>query len=84
MDGWIKASRVSVCAPWVRLQTDGREGWVPHSNNHHSSIYTPTYHQAIARQCGILTQRGLVLEGPAFRNMTPRQLDEALPRLQAR
>ncbi len=38
--------------------------------------------QAIARQCGILTRQGKVLEGPEFRAMTPQQLDEVLPRLQ--
>ena len=37
------------------------------------NIHTAT---AIARQCGILTEGGLALEGPIFRNMTPRQLDE--------
>jgi len=37
---------------------------------------------AIARQCGILTQGGLALEGPTFRTMTPRDLDLILPRLQ--
>lgn len=31
---------------------------------------------AIARQCGILTPGGVALEGPEFRKMTPRQLDE--------
>lgn len=31
---------------------------------------------AIARQCGILTPGGLALEGPEFRKMTPKQLDE--------
>ena len=31
---------------------------------------------AIARQCGILTPGGVALEGPEFRRMTPRQLDE--------
>jgi calcium-translocating P-type ATPase len=37
---------------------------------------------AIARQCGILTAGGLALEGPVFRKMTPKQVDEILPRLQ--
>lgn len=40
--------------------------------------------QAIARQCGILTRQGKVLEGPQFRTMTPAQLDEVLPKLQVR
>ena len=31
---------------------------------------------AIARQCGILTPGGIALEGPVFRNMTPKELDE--------
>ena len=38
--------------------------------------------RAIARQCGILTDGGVALEGPAFREMTPAQVDEVLPRLQ--
>jgi len=37
---------------------------------------------AIARQCGILTDDGIALEGPAFRAMTPAQVDAVLPRLQ--
>ena len=36
---------------------------------------------AIARECGILREGGLVLEGPAFRALTPAQLDAALPTL---
>ena len=40
--------------------------------------------KAIARECGILTEGGLAMEGPAFRRLTPRQLDEVLPRLQVR
>ena len=31
---------------------------------------------AIAEQCGILTPGGVALEGPVFRNMTPKELDE--------
>ena len=31
---------------------------------------------AIAKQCGILTPGGIALEGPVFRNMTPKELDE--------
>lgn len=37
---------------------------------------------AIAKQCGILTEGGMALEGPAFRNMTPAQVDAVLPKLQ--
>jgi magnesium-transporting ATPase (P-type) len=38
--------------------------------------------RAIARQCGIFTEGGLVIEGPAFREMTPAQVDAILPKLQ--
>ena len=38
--------------------------------------------RAIARQCGILTDDGIAIEGPAFRKMTPAQADEVLKRLQ--
>eukprot|EP01039_Chlorochromonas_danica_P006079 gene6079-6693_t len=38
--------------------------------------------KAIAKECGILTEGGLAMEGPDFRRLTPRQLDEILPRLQ--
>ena len=37
---------------------------------------------AIAAECGILTRGGLALEGPVMRNMTCKELDEVLPRLQ--
>ncbi len=38
--------------------------------------------RAIAEECGIITSSDdLVIEGPAFRKMTPRQVDEILPRL---
>jgi Ca2+-transporting ATPase len=37
---------------------------------------------AIARQAGILMDGGTSIEGPAFRKLTPRQLDELLPKLQ--
>lgn len=37
---------------------------------------------AIARQCGILTDGGMAVEGPEYRNMTPAQADEALNTLQ--
>ncbi|KAG5190998.1 hypothetical protein JKP88DRAFT_296915 [Tribonema minus] len=38
--------------------------------------------KAIARDCGILREGGVALEGPSFRAMTPAQVDEVLPRLQ--
>jgi P-type Ca2+ transporter type 2C len=34
---------------------------------------------AIAKECGILFAGSLVLEGPDFRCLSPRQLDELLP-----
>ena len=37
--------------------------------------------EAIARDCGILQPNSIVLEGPEFRNMTPAQQDEIIPRL---
>lgn len=36
----------------------------------------------IARECGILTEGGLALEGPEFREMSEEQALELLPRLQ--
>jgi Ca2+-transporting ATPase len=36
----------------------------------------------IARECGILTPDGVVLEGSQFRTMSPQEIDEVLPRLQ--
>jgi Ca2+-transporting ATPase len=38
--------------------------------------------KAIARDCGILTEDGIALEGPVFRAMSPAELDKVLPRLQ--
>eukprot|EP00602_Paraphysomonas_sp_CaronLab_P009838 CAMPEP_0185028348 /NCGR_PEP_ID=MMETSP1103-20130426/13976_1 /TAXON_ID=36769 /ORGANISM="Paraphysomonas bandaiensis, Strain Caron Lab Isolate" /LENGTH=1018 /DNA_ID=CAMNT_0027562733 /DNA_START=298 /DNA_END=3354 /DNA_ORIENTATION=+ len=38
--------------------------------------------KAIAKECGILTEGGLVIEGPEFRAMSPSQVDAILPRLQ--
>merc|ERR1711968_191722 len=38
--------------------------------------------KAIARQCNILTDGGEAMEGPTFRKLTPKQLDELLPKLQ--
>jgi magnesium-transporting ATPase (P-type) len=37
---------------------------------------------AIARQCGILTDEGQAIEGPVFRNKSPREVDDILPNLQ--
>eukprot|EP01041_Mallomonas_annulata_P010440 gene10440-21785_t len=37
---------------------------------------------AIAKQCGILTADGLAMEGPKFRELTPKQADAILPKLQ--
>lgn len=38
--------------------------------------------KAIAKECGILTEGGIALEGPAFRKLSPAKLDEILPFLQ--
>lgn len=38
--------------------------------------------KAIATECGILSDGGLAMEGPDFRQLTPAQLDEVLPKLQ--
>ena len=38
--------------------------------------------QHIARECGILTEGGLALEGPNFRSMPEQELIRLLPRLQ--
>ena len=38
--------------------------------------------KAIAKQCGILKEGGVAMEGPVFRTLTPQQLDSILPRLQ--
>ncbi|MBA0571483.1 hypothetical protein Golob_005055 [Gossypium lobatum] len=38
--------------------------------------------KAIARECGILTENGLAIEGPEFRDMSPRQMEETIPKLQ--
>jgi len=37
---------------------------------------------AIAKQCGILNSEGIAVEGPNFRNMTPKEVDALIPRLQ--
>jgi calcium-translocating P-type ATPase len=38
--------------------------------------------KAIATECGILTEGGIAMEGPAFRKLSPAQLDAVLPFLQ--
>ncbi|KAF4634744.1 hypothetical protein G7Y89_g3354 [Cudoniella acicularis] len=38
--------------------------------------------KAIATECGIYTQGGIVMEGPAFRKLSKTQMDQMIPRLQ--
>ncbi|GJC99206.1 calcium-transporting ATPase [Colletotrichum higginsianum] len=38
--------------------------------------------QAIATECGIFTEGGLIMEGPVFRKLSIEQMNETLPRLQ--
>ncbi|KAI9251295.1 PMCA-type calcium-translocating P-type ATPase [Helicostylum pulchrum] len=38
--------------------------------------------KSIAKQCGIYTPGGIVMEGPVFRNLPPNEMDAILPRLQ--
>lgn len=38
--------------------------------------------KSIAKQCGIYTPGGIVMEGPVFRNLPPTEMDAILPRLQ--
>ncbi|KAG2193890.1 hypothetical protein INT46_004354 [Mucor plumbeus] len=38
--------------------------------------------KSIAKQCGIYTPGGIVMEGPVFRNLPPSEMDAILPRLQ--
>lgn len=38
--------------------------------------------KSIAKQCGIYTTGGIVMEGPVFRNLPPSEMDAILPRLQ--
>lgn len=38
--------------------------------------------KSIAKQCGIYTAGGIVMEGPVFRNLPPSEMDAVLPRLQ--
>uniref|UniRef100_A0A0E0N7G0 Calcium-transporting ATPase n=1 Tax=Oryza rufipogon TaxID=4529 RepID=A0A0E0N7G0_ORYRU len=40
--------------------------------------------KAIARECGILTDDGIAIEGPEFRNKDPDQMREIIPKIQAR
>ena len=38
--------------------------------------------KAIAKECGICTEGGIVLEGPEFRKLSSAKMDEIIPRLQ--
>lgn len=38
--------------------------------------------KSIAKQCGIYTTGGVVMEGPVFRHLPPSEMDAVLPRLQ--
>ena len=38
--------------------------------------------KAIAEECGIFTPGGIVMEGPRFRELSPSQMDQIIPRLQ--
>ncbi|CEP17534.1 hypothetical protein [Parasitella parasitica] len=38
--------------------------------------------KSIAKQCGIYTPGGIVMEGPTFRKLPPSEMDNVLPRLQ--
>lgn len=38
--------------------------------------------KAIAKECGILTDDGLAIEGPNFRNLSPEQMKQVIPKLQ--
>ncbi|KMT17182.1 hypothetical protein BVRB_2g040910 [Beta vulgaris subsp. vulgaris] len=38
--------------------------------------------KAIARECGILTSDGLAIEGPEFRNKSPKEMQDIIPNLQ--
>lgn len=37
---------------------------------------------AIAKECGILTEDGVAIEGPKFRNLSPEQMKDIIPRIQ--
>jgi Ca2+-transporting ATPase len=38
--------------------------------------------KSIGKACGILTEQGIAMEGPEFRNLSPAEMDEILPNLQ--
>ncbi|XP_062117819.1 putative calcium-transporting ATPase 11, plasma membrane-type [Humulus lupulus] len=38
--------------------------------------------KAIAKECGILTPGGMAIEGPDFRNLSPEQMKEVIPKIQ--
>jgi Ca2+-transporting ATPase len=38
--------------------------------------------KAIARECGILTEGGLAIEGPDFRTRSAEELNELIPKIQ--
>ncbi|XP_057976798.1 putative calcium-transporting ATPase 11, plasma membrane-type [Malania oleifera] len=38
--------------------------------------------KAIAKECGILTDDGFAIEGPDFRNKSPQEMEELIPKLQ--
>lgn len=38
--------------------------------------------KAIARECGILTPDGIAIEGPDFRNLSPEEMKQIIPRIQ--
>ncbi|KAH8598832.1 putative calcium-transporting ATPase 2 [Bisporella sp. PMI_857] len=38
--------------------------------------------KAIATECGIYTPGGIIMEGPAFRKLSPAKMDQIIPRLQ--
>ena len=40
--------------------------------------------KAIARECGILTDDGIAIEGPEFRAKSPNEMRELIPKIQAR
>ncbi|KAI4300812.1 hypothetical protein L6164_034146 [Bauhinia variegata] len=43
------------------------------------NIYTA---RAIAKECGILTEGGVAIEGPEFRNLSREQMEDIIPRIQ--
>jgi P-type Ca2+ transporter type 2C len=38
--------------------------------------------KAIAKECGILTEGGVAIEGPEFRNLSEEQMKDIIPRIQ--